>query len=279
MSKTWLITGSSRGLGLEIARAALEAGDAVVATARQPEAVQTALGARGTLRALPLDVTNKGSVEQAVKTAVEAFGRIDVLVNNAGYGHFGPFEEATEEEVARQFDVNLFGAMAVTRAVLPQMRQQRSGRIFNISSIAGIVGNAMGSLYAGTKFAMEGWSESLALELEPLGIQVTTVEPGFFRTEFLGEQSVRYIEPRNEDHRAGAAAMREWLDGKHQQQEGDPATLAQILVELTRRAQQPLRLLMGSDAVERMETRVARDTASTEDWRSVSQSTDFVSTQ
>ncbi len=275
MSKVWFITGSSRGLGLAIAEVVLAAGQNVVATARDASAVTKALGEQENLLALPLDVTEPAGAEAAVKAAIGRFGTVDVLVNNAGYGHFGPFEEASAADVARQFEVNLFGAMHVTRAVLPEMRRKESGRIFNISSIAGLQGSGMGSLYCSSKFAMAGWSESLSMELEPLGIQVTCVEPGFFRTEFLGGNSVQYVDAKLPEYTNGVKQMREWLDGKHQTQEGDPKKLATALLQLAAAEKQPAHLLMGSDAVQRMQDRIERDTAETQEWKSVSVSTDF----
>ena len=270
-----MIPGSSRGLGFEIARTALEAGETVVATARRAANITAALGNSDRLLPLALDVTEVSAASTAVNAAMERFGRIDVLVNNAGYGHFGPFEEASEQDIEQQFRVNLFGAMWVTRAVLPHMRLQRSGRIFNISSIAGIVGFFMCSLYCASKFAMEGWSESLAMEVAPLGIQVTAVAPGFFRTDFLTEESVRYIETKHADYREAAAGMQAYFGGRHQQQEGDPARLAQVLVDLTRAEKQPVHLVVGSDAVVRMKDKIQRDTESVAEWQSVSESTDF----
>lgn len=275
MSKVWFITGSSRGLGLDIAKAALTAGQRVVATARDASAVTKALGEQENLLALNLDVTNPDDAEVAVRAAVANFGTVDVLVNNAGYGHFGPFEEASAENVAKQFDVNVFGSMHVTRAVLPEMRRKKSGRVFNISSIAGLQGFGMSSLYCSSKFALAGWSESLSMELEPLGIQVTCVEPGFFRTEFLGGSSVQYVDAKLPEYEGGVKQLREWLDGKHQTQEGDPKKLAAALLQLAAAEKQPTHLLMGSDAVQRMHDRIARDTAETEEWKSMSVSTDF----
>jgi NAD(P)-dependent dehydrogenase (short-subunit alcohol dehydrogenase family) len=178
MSKVWFVTGSSRRLGLDITKAALGAGQKVVATARVAGAVTNAMGEQENLLALDLDVTKPTDAEASVKAAVNKFGTIDVLANNAGYGHFGPFEEAIPEDITKQFDVNLFGAMHVTRAVLPEMRRRKSGRVFNISSIAGLQGFGLSSLYCSSKFALVGWSESLSVELEPLGIQVTCIEPG-----------------------------------------------------------------------------------------------------
>jgi NAD(P)-dependent dehydrogenase (short-subunit alcohol dehydrogenase family) len=275
MSKVWFVTGSSRGLGLDITKAALTAGQKVVATARDASAVKKAFGEREDLLALNLDVTKPADAEAAVKAAIAKFEMVDVLVNNAGYGHFGPFEEASVEDVTKQFDVNLFGAMHVTRAVLPGMRGRKTGRVFNISSIAGLQGFGMSSLYCSSKFALAGWSESLSMELEPLGIQVTCVEPGFFRTEFLGGSSVQYVDAKLPEYEGGVKQMREWLDGKHQTQEGDPKKLAEALLRLVLAEKQPAHLLMGSDAVQRMHDRIARDTAETQQWKSVSVSTDF----
>ncbi len=275
MSKVWFVTGSSRGLGLDITKVALAAGQKVVATARDANAVTKALGEQENLLALNLDVTKPADAEAAVKAAIGKFGTVDVLVNNAGYGHFGPFEEANAKDVAKQFDVNLFGAMHVTRAVLPEMRRKKSGRIFNISSIAGLQGFGMSSLYCSSKFALAGWSESLSMELEPLGIQVTCVEPSFFRTEFLGGNSVQYVDAKLPEYEGGVKQLREWLDGKHQTQEGDPKKLAEALLQLVAAERQPVHLLMGSDAVQRMHDRIARDTAETQQWKSVSVSTDF----
>ena len=275
MSKVWMITGSSRGLGLAIARTALEAGERVVATARKADAVAAALGHSDRLLALTLDVTNTDATRDAVQAAMERFGRIDALVNNAGYGHFGPFEEASEQVIQEQFQVNLFGAMRVTSAVLPHMRRQRGGRIFNISSIAGIVGFPMNTLYCSTKFAMEGWSESLTMELAPLGIQVTVVEPGMFRTEFFSGDSARYLDVQHDEYREMMAGTMAWFAGAHSTQAGDPTRLAKVLIDLTRRDQQPMHLLMGSDAVQRMYEKLKRDTETTKRWEGVSQSTDF----
>jgi NAD(P)-dependent dehydrogenase (short-subunit alcohol dehydrogenase family) len=275
MSKVWFVTGSTRGLGLDIAKAALVAGQSVVATARNTSTVTKALGENENLLTLDLDVTKPADSEVAVKAEVARFGMIDVLVNNAGYGLFGPFEEASAEAVASQFEVNLFGAMHVTRAVLPLMREKESGRIFNISSVAGLRGFAMSSLYCSSKFAMSGWSESLSMELGPLGIQVTSVEPGFFRTDFLGGNSLQYVDAKLSEYEGGLKQVHEWLDGRHQVQEGDPKKLADVLLDLADRDKQPVHLLMGSDEVQRMRDRIVRDTAETEEWAPLSVSTDF----
>lgn len=275
MSKVWMITGASRGLGLEIAKAALAAGDQVIAAARDAAKVTAALGEQERLLAVALDVTEPAQSTAAVAAGIARFGHIDVLVNNAGYGHFGPFEQASADDIEAQYRVNVFGAMHVTRAVLPGMRQQKSGRIFNISSVAGLKGGPMASLYCSSKFALEGWSESLAGELQPLGIQVTAVEPGFFRTDFLEPTSVRYTDAALPEYGPGLEQMQAWLNGKSLKQEGDPAKLASVLVDVAGRAHQPMHLLMGSDAIAWMEDRLQRDAKNVEEWRSVSASTDF----
>jgi NAD(P)-dependent dehydrogenase (short-subunit alcohol dehydrogenase family) len=203
------------------------------------------------------------------------FGRIDVLVNNAGYGHLGPFEEASAAEIEAQYRVNVYGAMHVTRAVLPVMRQQQSGRIFNISSVAGLTGAAMASLYCSSKFALEGWSESLAAELSPLGIHVTAVEPGFFRTDFLDSSSIRYTPATHAEYRSGHEQMQTWLNGKNHLQEGDPVKFAEVLLHVAEKETQPTHLVLGSDAIGYLRARIERDTLQLEEWSSVSASTDF----
>jgi NAD(P)-dependent dehydrogenase (short-subunit alcohol dehydrogenase family) len=275
MSKVWMVTGASRGLGLEVAKAALKAGNSVVATARRADAILKALGAQDGLLAVDLDVKNSAQAELAVAKSVERFGHVDVLVNNAGYGHLGPFEEATGAELEEQYAVNVFGAMHVTRAVLPGMRKRREGRIFNISSIAGLTGGANASLYCSSKFALEGWSESLAAELQPLGIWVTAVEPGFFRTDFLDASSIRYTQGSLPEYREGMEQLQGWMTSKNHKQEGDPAKLAQILLDLASRQEQPLHLPLGTDAVAWMESRIDRDRKAVDDWKAVSISTDY----
>lgn len=274
MSRVWFITGASRGIGAEIARAALAAGERVVATGRDKEAVQAALGnpPQGAL-CLALDVTRPGDCEAAVRDAVNAFGRIDVLVNNAGYGHLGVFEEIAEADIAAQFDTNVFGMMRVTRQVLPVMRRQRAGRIFNLSSVGGVVGFASGAVYCATKFAVEGFSASLAPELAGFGIQVTSVEPGFTRTDFLTERSARYGTMPIDDY-AGLDARQAYgqYDGK---QPGDPGRLAAVILEVSRRARQPLQLPTGSDASTMVVERLRAQLAEAESLAALSKSVDF----
>lgn len=273
--KTWFITGASRGFGLRIARLALDRGDNVVATARHAEAVVEALGERLNLLALPLDVTDEAQAVQAAAAAVERFGAIDVLLNNAGFGLLGAVEEATAEEVERVYRTNVFGLLNVTRAVLPYMRERRSGRILNISSIGGYRGAAGFGIYSSTKFAVEGLSEALHAELAPLGIHVTVVEPGYFRTDFLDASSLSVSPHGIADYNGTAGAARSRAADLNHGQPGDPDKLAQVLVEFTDAANPPVRLPLGSDTVAAIEAKHAADAAIIREWRAVSVSTDF----
>ena len=274
MGKVWFITGASRGLGAEAARAAMAAGDKVAATGRDPAAIHRTLGAHDDLLPLGLDVTDPASIAAAVDAAATQFGRIDVLVNNAGYGHLGAFEESTPAEVRQQFDTNVFGLMEVTRAVLPVMRRQRSGHVINISSIGGVTGFASCTLYGSSKFAVEGFSENLQYDVAPFGIYVTVVEPGFFRTDFLDQSSVRYTTNPVTDYAEASASMRSAYTDHNHQQLGDPAKLGPALVQLVRNEHPPLHLLLGSDAVKFAEDALARRHAEIAAWRQLSVSTD-----
>ncbi len=227
--KVWFITGAGRGMGVDIAKAALAAGHAVVATGRNTDAVAKAVGEADDLLVVKLDVTSRADAEAAVQAAVDRFGRIDVLVNNAGNFYAGYFEELTPEQIERQLATSLIGPMNVTRAVLPVMRKQRSGHIISISSSAGLVGFEFCSAYAASKFGLEGWMESLQPEVAPFGIHTTIVNPGFFRTELLTQESTTYAEPSIEDYAERTAAQREWWKAQNGQQAGDPAKLAQAL--------------------------------------------------
>lgn len=274
--KTWFITGASRGFGLRIARLALELGDNVVATARHAAAVREALDEHPRLLAVRLDVTNEEQARDAVKAAVARFKSIDVLVNNAGFGLLGAVEEATAEEVERLYRTNVFGLLAVTRAVLPQMRAQRSGRILNISSIGGYRSSAGFGVYCSTKFAVEGLSEALHSELAPLGIHVTVVEPGYFRTDFLDARSLSISTAGISDYNSTAGHVREVAGDLNHAQPGDPEKLAKVLVEFVDAQDPPVRLPLGSDTIRAIETKHADDAAILAAWRSVSVSTDFV---
>jgi NAD(P)-dependent dehydrogenase (short-subunit alcohol dehydrogenase family) len=252
--KVWLVTGAGRGMGVDIAKAALAAGNAVVATGRRPEAVERALGgAQDGLLAVKLDVTSPGDAEAAVQTAVERFGRIDVLVNNAGNFYAGFFEEIGPEDFRAQIETTLFGPMNVTRAVLPVMRGQRSGLVVVISSTAGIVGQEFCTAYAASKFGVEGWIESLTPEVAPFGVRTMLVEPGFFRTELLTPESTNYAEPSIDDYAERTEQTVALWNGMNGRQGGDPAKLAEALVRLAGQDEPPLRFAAGADAIATVE--------------------------
>ncbi len=274
--KIWLITGANRGLGLAIARAALDAGDAVVAGARNPDTITAALGAAGpNMLPVALDVTSAEAADAAVSAALAHFGRIDVLVNNAGYGQLGAFEEVGMDAMRRQFETNVFGLMTVTLAVLPAMRRQRSGHIFNLSSVGGFRGGDRYSAYAASKFAIEGFSESLSAELAAFGIRSTVVEPGFFRTDFLEDTSVQYGSIEVGDYAEASAAAKAFYDDRNGKQAGDPAKLGAALVRLANDPEPPVRFPVGTDAVEVVTGKLAAVQAEVDRWRELSQSTDF----
>jgi NAD(P)-dependent dehydrogenase (short-subunit alcohol dehydrogenase family) len=247
--KTWLITGAGRGMGVDFAKAALAAGHNVVATGRNPDTVAAALGESDDLLVVKLDVTSPHDAEAAVAAAVDRFGGIDVLVNNAANHYAGFFEELTPEQIERQLTVNLLGPMNVTRAVLPVMRKQRSGHVVTISSTAGFAAYEGGTAYATSKFAVDGWMESLAPEIAPFGIHTTIVNPGFFRTELLTDESTSYARESIEDYAERNRAQREFFAGMNGNQVGDPAKLAQALLTITEREQPPFRFIAGADAL------------------------------
>jgi NAD(P)-dependent dehydrogenase (short-subunit alcohol dehydrogenase family) len=273
--KTWFITGASRGFGSRIAKLALAQGDNVVATARNASGLTQELGENPRLLAVPLDVSDDEQARAAAALAVERFGRIDVLLNNAGFGLVGAVEEASSEEIERIYRTNVFGLIGVTRAVLPHMRAQRSGRILNISSIGGYRSSAGFGVYCSTKFAVEGISEALHQELAPLGIHVTVVEPGYFRTDFLDASSLSTSPVQIEDYSATAGAVRTRAFSLNHSQPGDPEKFARVLVEFADAPNPPVRLPLGSDTVAAIVAKHAADKAILDDWHSVSISTDF----
>jgi NAD(P)-dependent dehydrogenase (short-subunit alcohol dehydrogenase family) len=268
--KVWFITGAGRGMGVEIAKAALAAGNAVVATGRKADAVAKAVGAADDLLVVKLDVTNPAEAQAAVRAAVERFGRLDVLVNNAGNFFAGYFEELSPDQVRRQIETNLFGPMHVTRAVLPVMRKQRSGLVVAMSSTAGVVGQAFTSAYAAAKFGIEGWIESLTPEVAPFGIRTMLVEPGFFRTELLEEASTTYAEPSIDDYAERTRETVTAWKGMNGRQGGDPAKLAAALVRLAGQDQPPLRWVAGADAVETVEQKAKELLAQVDAYRELS---------
>jgi NAD(P)-dependent dehydrogenase (short-subunit alcohol dehydrogenase family) len=251
--KVWLVTGAGRGMGVDIAKAALAAGHAVVATGRNTDRVGSALGAHDDLLVVQLDVTSRDDAKDAVRAAVDRFGRIDVLVNNAGNFYARFFEEISPQDFRWQIETTLFGPLNITRAVLPVMRAQRSGLVVTISSTAGIVGQEFCTAYAAAKFGVEGWIESLTPEVAPLGIRTMLVEPGFFRTELLTPESTNFAEPSIDDYAERTEQTVAAWKGMNGLQGGDPAKLANALVQLASQDEPPLRFAAGADAIATVE--------------------------
>jgi NAD(P)-dependent dehydrogenase (short-subunit alcohol dehydrogenase family) len=273
--RVWFITGTSHGFGRELVRAVLDRGDKVVATSRDPSQVASAFGSTpDRLLAIPLDLRDEGQITAKIAEAVRHFGRIDVLVNNAGHGLLGAVEEATDEEVRNVFETNVFGLLRVTRAILPYLRKQRGGHIVNLSSIGGLAAWPGWGIYSATKFAVEGLSEALAMEVEPLGIHVTIVEPGPFRTGFLGTElpvARRIIS----DYDETAGRTRNWRNENDGAQQGDPVRGAQAIVDTITSANPPRHLLLGADAYDRAMKKLDLLRDEFEAWHDVAFSTDF----
>jgi len=248
-NKVWFITGASRGLGLDIAKAALATGNKVVATGRKTDKVTQALGKDQNLLVVKLDVTKTADAEASVKAAVAQFGTIDVLVNNAGNFYGGYFEELKPEQIEHQLMTNIYGPMNVTRAVLPVMRRQRSGVIISISSILGVVGLEFTAAYAASKFGLEGWMQALQFDVAPYGIHTMIVNPGFFRTEILTRESSTYAESSISDYNERREGHEQWWNSHNGQQNGDPAKLAQALIKIANQEEPPRRFIAGADAI------------------------------
>ena len=274
--KTWFITGASRGFGALVTERALAQGDAVVAAARNPQAIVERFGTHANLLAVALDVNDETQAQAAANAAIARFGRIDVLLNNAGFGVLGAVEETSAAEVEAVFRTNVFGLLNVTRAVLPHMRAARSGRVLNVSSIGGYRGGAGFGVYCSTKFAVEGLTEALHEELAPLGIHATVVEPGYFRTDFLDTQSLTVSPATIGDYDLTAGQVRKAATGLNHSQPGDPAKLAEVLVAFADAPNPPVRLPLGSDTVAAIGAKHEADAAIVSQWRAVSLSTDFV---
>src|SRR6202045_1011340 len=272
ITKVWLITGAGRGLGVDIAKAALAGDHKVVATGRNTDKVAKALGKYPELLIVKLDITKPADAESAVKAAVDRFGRIDVLVNNAANFYAGFFEELSPEQIERQLSTSLVGPMNVTRAVLPIMRKQGSGLIITISSTAGLIGFEFGTAYAASKFGLEGWMQSMQPEVEPFGINTITVNPGFFRTELLTPESTNYAQHRLDDYNERRAKQMEFWKGYNGQQSGDPAKLARALITISSLDKPPLRFMAGADAVETAEKVAATLQQQTDAYRELSSS-------
>jgi NAD(P)-dependent dehydrogenase (short-subunit alcohol dehydrogenase family) len=274
--KVWFITGAGRGMGVDFAKAALATGHAVVATGRDSDRVSKALGKSNDLLPVKLDVTSRADGEAAVRAALDRFKRIDVLVNNAASFYAGYFEELTPEQIERQLAASLIGPMNVTRAVLPVMRKQRSGHIISISSSAGLAaGFEFVSAYAASKFGLEGWMESLHAEVVPFGIATTIVNPGFFRTELLTEQSTNYAEPSIEDYDERRAKQLEFWKAQNGRQCGDPEKLARALITIASQQPPPRRFIAGADAIATAEQKIADLKAQIDANRELSTSLDF----
>ncbi|GJH33253.1 SDR family NAD(P)-dependent oxidoreductase [Paraburkholderia hospita] len=275
--RVWFVTGASRGLGALIAQAALADGNAVVATGRNTAAIAERLGDAAGLLITALDVTNEAQAKAAVEAAVEKFGRIDVLINNAGFGLLAAIEESSDADVRRMYDTNVFGLLNVTRAVLPIMRGQRSGHVINTSSIVGYRAAAGVGVYSSTKFAVEGITEALHDELKPLGIHATTIEPGFFRTDFLDTSSLLVGKEIIDDYAQTSGTLRELAASINHNQPGDPQRLATALVKLVDAPTPPLRLPLGTDTLKAIEDKNTYVTTETKTWEALSASTDFPS--
>ena len=273
-SQVWSVTGASRGLGFAIAQAVLEKGDAVVAAARNASRAEHVLGPSDRVFAVSVDVTDRASIQRAADTAVARFGKIDVIVNNAGYGLMGAVEELDASELEDVFKTNFFGAREVIRALLPTLRAQRAGWIVNISSVGGFTGTPGAGAYNASKFALEGLSEALAQELAPLGIRVLIVEPGYFRTDFLND-SMRTAKATIADYADTAGSTIKTIAERNGKQPGDPRKAARAIIKAIESLHPPLRLVLGGDAVERVTNKLAAVRHDLDDWREVSMGTDF----
>jgi NAD(P)-dependent dehydrogenase (short-subunit alcohol dehydrogenase family) len=276
-NKTWFITGTSQGIGLELVKKVIASGDNVVATARSINSINAAVQAPAN-QFLPLqvDLLDETSIAAGVEKAIAQFGQIDYLVNNAGYGLLGGIEESSKQEVQANFDVNVFGLLSVTRAVLPHMRKAGAGHILNVSSVLGIISVAGWGVYAATKFAVEALSEALSQEVAPFGIKVTLIEPGYFRTNFLNNGSV--ILPGNQliEYTALNEVKHKHLNEIPGTQLGDPEKAAEAIIAITQLTQPPLRLLLGSDALQYANYKISLLQADFEAFKEVSASTDYV---
>lgn len=279
-NKVWFITGTSKGFGFEIAKAALANGDRVVATVRKnADQLNALLNGGEQLLVVTLDVTNDKDVKAGVAAAIDRFKRIDVLVNNAGYGLLAATEEASDEEVRKQYDTNVFGLLNVTRAALPHLRAQKSGHIINVSSLFGHQNTVPGfGLYGSTKYAVEGISEGLATELKPFGIHVTAVAPGLFSTDFASADSYQSSALVLDDYRETVGTVRNHINHIHGTQPGDPSKLADVIIKLAESQKPPLHLLVGRDAVKSFRDKIAQINKEVDEWESVSISTDHKKT-
>lgn len=274
-AKAWLITGSSSGFGLALAKAVLDKGDRVLATARKPEQLANLVNQYPeTAKAVRLDVTNFPEIQDAVRITLDSFGSIDVLVNNAGYGSFGAVEEVSDQDIRRQFEVNFFGALCLMRRVLPQMRQQRRGHILNLSSVGGFTSFSGAGIYNATKFALEGLSEALAQEVAPLGVKVTIVEPGAFRTDFNG-RSLNVPDQQIDDYASTSGQFIKLTRDMDGEQPGDPAKAAQAIIQVVESDDPPRRLVLGKDALRAIRDQIQSVSEEISAWEELTTSTAF----
>lgn len=273
-SPVWLISGCSTGFGRELAQQTIARGFKVVVTARDTSSIADLVEGHDNALAVALDVTHQASIDQAVKAALDTFGTIDVLVNNAGYGYQSSVEEGVESEIRAQFDANVFGLFALTRAVLPAMRKARSGHVINITSVAGLIGFASSGYYSASKHAVEGWSDSLALEAGPLGIRVTCVEPGPFRTDWAG-RSLHQTSSTLPDYAETAAARMKATAEYSGTQKGDPARAATAMIAITEHDNPPRHLVMGAWGHDAVTSKLKERLAEIEAWKQTSVETDF----
>ena len=276
--KTWFITGASRGFGLDITKAVLASGDKVVATVRsKPEQLTEKLQHNSNLLVVVLDVTNEEQVKAGIQQAISKHGQIDVLVNNAGYGLLGATEEASDKEVRKQYDTNVFGLLNVTRAVLPYMREKKSGHIINVSSLFGYGATTVGlGIYGSTKFAVEGITEGLALEVNSLGIKVTALAPGLFSTDFLAGDSFQLSETALPAYENSVGQIRQAVNHLHGNQPGDPAKLAGVIINLANSENPPVHLPVGKDSVDNFRNKTVKTEKEVAEWEELSSSTDHV---
>jgi len=274
-SLVWFITGTSNGFGRELVREALRRGDSVIATSRNPQKVAEAFAEhKDRLLAVPMDSGNCDQITKAVDAGISRFGKVDVLVNNAGYGFIGAVEEATDDEIKRVHETNVFGLLRVLRAVLPHFRERKSGHVVNLSSIGGLIGLPGFGIYNSTKFAVEGISEALAAEVAPLGVKVTIVEPGPFRTEFLAG-SLAMAENEIPQYEKTAGATRAGASARNGKQPGDPSRAAMAIIKAVTSEKPPLHLLLGRFAYEHMADKIAKLQKDIETWREVTLAADF----
>jgi NAD(P)-dependent dehydrogenase (short-subunit alcohol dehydrogenase family) len=277
--KAWLITGASRGFGLDITKKVLDSGDRVIATVRKNATELEAFKYNPDLYIVEMDVTDEAQVKKAITQGIAHFGGIDVVVNNAGYGLLAAIEEGTDAEIKRNYEVNVFGTLNVIRAVLPFMRKQRSGHIINISSLGGLGASIGWGLYGSTKFAIEGITESLAMEVGPLGIKATVVAPGFFRTNFLDDSSLTRSETIIDDYAETVGAMRGFATKANYNQPGDPAKLADAFIILAASENPPVHLPLGKDTIKRFRDKVSGFEKNIAEWYEVIIGTDHHDTE